>query len=354
VTLFTAVTDGAVVPGYKMFHALPQQRFAHRLPMTDVTEPSLSGFSSLAPQTFWVSTKPAPLAPARASRGVTVLPTQSSAASLAAATHQLLESMVGKRVPRLEKLRNQLQQHADIGTGFAQMEEAVHQLHEGMGALDFLGGRNGGDQAADFVQHGVALTTASEHLAGLAAAFTEANGVDAPVMRLLWIELVLESRSLHKRVRQGAVWLAQLDRDLRVRRTAASSDVTQRALGELSRRAQGLHERLQTVHRLCGHVRTLHGICEQLATQRGTLSATLQEKVLPARQRLHDALQPLLDAASYRTLVPEELMAAIETRHELQVALTQAGAEIIRLQASRDELASQLAAMEDKARRLFG
>jgi hypothetical protein len=322
--------------------------------MSDPTpDSSQSGFSSLSPQTFWVSTKEAPLPAPRPTRGVTVLPAQSSAASLAAATHQLLDSMVGKRVPRLEKLRKQLQQHANIGSGFAQMEEAVHKLHEGTAALDFLGGRNGGDKAADFVRHGAALTGASEHLAGLAAAFTEANGVDAPVMRLLWIELVLESRSLHKRVRQGAVWLAQLDRDLRTRRTATSSDVTQRALSELSRRAQGLHERLQTVHRLCGHVRTLHVVCEQLATQRGTLSATLQEKVLPARQGLHDALQPLLEAASYRTLVPEELMAAIEARHVLQVALTQAGAEIIQLQASRDALASQLVGMEEKALRLL-
>jgi hypothetical protein len=323
--------------------------------MTDLTpESSLSGFSSLTPQTFWISTSPAPLAPARPTRGVTVLPAQSSAASLAAATHQLLDSMVGKRVPRLEKLRNQLQQHADIGSGFAEMDGAVDKLHREMGALDFLRGRNGGGEAVEFVQQGAALRAASEHLAGLAAGFTEANGADGPVMRLLWIELVIESRSLHKRVRQGAHWLAQLDRDLRARRTAASADVTQRALGELSRRAQGLHERLQTVHRLCGHVRTLHVVCEQLATERRALAATLQDKVLPAREHLQAALQPLLDAASYRTLVPEELMAAIEARHVLQVALTQAGAEILRLRASRDELALQLAAMEDKARRLLG
>jgi hypothetical protein len=46
-------------------------------------------------------------------------------------------------------------------------------------------------------------------------------------------------------------------------------------------------------------------------------------------------------------------MAAIEARHELQVALTQAGAEIVRLLGSRDELASQLAGMEEKAGRLL-
>lgn len=320
--------------------------------MTDFpAESSLSGFSSLTPQTFWVSTSPTPL-PAKPSRGITVLPAQSSAASLAAATNHLLESMVGKRVPRLEKLRKQLLQHMDADDGFGELEQAVHMLHDAMGALDFLGGRNGGDQAVEFLQQGATLQGAAEQLATLASASAERSGVDSPVMRLLWIELVLESRSLHKRVRQGAHWLAQLDRDLRTRRAAVTTDVTQRALGELARRAQALHQRLQTVHRLCGHVRSVQGACEQLANQRTALSATLQDKVLPARDRLHQALQPLLDAASYRPLVPEELMVAIEARHALQVALTQAGAEIIRLQASRAQLLSQLAAMEEKAGRL--
>lgn len=318
--------------------------------MTDFAAES-TGFSSLTPQTFWVSTSPTPL-PSRPARVVTVLPAQSSAASLAAATQHLLESMVTKRVPRLEKLRLQLDR-AGLGAGLAEIEDAVHHLHQGMGALDFLGGRHGGDQASEFVEQGAALSAASERLATLATHFTERHAIEGPVARLVWIELVLESRSLHKRVRQGAHWMAQLDRDLRTRRAAAaSSDVTQRALGELSRRAQALHERLQMVHRLCGHVRSVHTVCEQLAGLRDALCATLQDKVLPARQQLHGALQPLLDAAAYRPLVPEELMAAIEARHELQVALTQAGAEIIRLQASRDELASQLAWMEDKARRL--
>lgn len=318
--------------------------------MTDFTGES-TGFSSLTPQTFWVSTSPTPLAPQRPPRVVTVLPAQSSAASLAAATQHLLESMVTKRVPRIEKLRVQLNQ-SGIGTDFAAIEEAIHRLHDDMGAVDFLGARSGGEKAVEFLEQGVALNASSNKLAKLAAAFAERDALEGPVARLLWIELVLESRSLHKRVRQGAHWMAQLDRDLRVRRNAAASEVTQRALDELTRRAQALHERLQTVHRLCGHVRTIHGVCEQLATLRTALCATLQGQVEPARQQLHAALQPLLHAAAYRPLVPEELMVAIEASHALQVALTQAGAEIVRLKASRDELTTQLAWVQEKIQRL--
>ena len=319
--------------------------------MTDSpSESTMSGLSSLTPQTFWVATSPSPIAP-KPTRVVTVLPAQSSAASLAAATHHLLDSMVSKRLPRIDKLRRQLQQ-SGLGAGLAEIDVAVRGLQDVVEALDFLGGRSGGEKAGEFVLQGAAFGTASERLTALAASFAERNTTEGPVVRLLWIELVLESRSLHKRVRQGAHWMAQLDRDLRVRRSAASSDVTQRALGELTRRAQALHERLQTVHRLCGHVRTVHGVCEQIATLRSELATTLNERVLPARLQLHEALQPLLEAAAYRPLVPEELMAAIEARHQLQVALTQAAAEVVRLLASRDELASLLAAMEEKATRL--
>jgi hypothetical protein len=319
--------------------------------MTDVPqESSLSGFSSLTPQTFWVATSPSPLA-SKPARVVTVLPAQSSAASLAAATHHLLDSMVSKRLPRIEKLRRQLQQ-SGLCDGLADVGAAMHRLHDTVEALDFLGGRSGGEKAGAFVQQGAALAAAFDQLAPVAASFAERNTVEGPVVRLLWIELVLESRSLHKRVRQGAHWMAQLDRDLRTRRSAASSDVTQRALGELTRRAQALHERLQTVHRLCGHVRSVHTVCEQIATLRADLATTLQDKVMPARQQLHEALQPLLEAAAYRPLVPEELMAAIEARHQLQVALTQATAEAVRLQSSRDEFEALLAAMAEKAARL--
>jgi hypothetical protein len=166
----------------------------------------------------------------------------------------------------------------------------------------------------------------------------------------VWIDLVLESGSLRKRVRQAARWLAEMDQDLVARRKGATSEVTARAIDELARRANGMHARLQNVHRLCGDARSVHTLCEQLARDRSALCATLQDKVRPACAALDEALQPLLHAAAYRALVPTELIGAIDAGHALQVVLTQAAAQILRLRADDDELVTQLAWMEEKSR----
>ena len=60
--------------------------------------------------------------------------------------------------------------------------------------------------------------------------------VGAPVERLVWMDLVVESGSLRKRVRQAAHWLAEMDHDLLQRRRGANSAVTLLAIDELARR----------------------------------------------------------------------------------------------------------------------
>ncbi|MDT4890454.1 hypothetical protein FQZ97_1272970 [compost metagenome] len=54
-------------------------------------------------------------------------------------------------------------------------------------------------------------------------------------------------------------------------------------------------------------------------------------------------------AAAYRPLVPEELLGAVEAHHEAQVCLAQAAAQLVHLRAGEQELAVQLAGMEEKA-----
>jgi hypothetical protein len=316
------------------------------LPMTDFTpDSSSSGYASLVPQGLWTAEEepPLPRAPAAAP--------QHSAASLAAAAQHLLDSLALKRVPRMDALRRQLQNVAS-GPSLDHIDAALAELQDDTAGLDFLAGRSGGERAPEFLQQCTELAAGAERLHLLAAAFAEHHSTQGPVSRLLWIELVLESGSLQKRVRQGAHWLAQMDKELNARRKAVTAEVSQRALEELARRGRLLHERLQTVHRLCGHARSVHTLSEQLARQRTALCATLQEKVRAGGERLQEALQPLIQAAAYRQLVPEELMAAIEARHAQQVALTQARAEITLLQAGSQELAAQLAWIEQKAARL--
>lgn len=310
--------------------------------MTDFMPESSFAPSSQLPQMVWGSDSEGTFEPPPPA-----MPAQRSAAALAAATHQLLEALVAKRVPRVDSLRRKLDQAKP--ESLRDIEHAASLLHAEMEALDFLAGRNGGEQAADFGRHAAVVIAATQRLAGVSSALIEGHAISGPVARLLWIELVLESDSLRKRVRQGAHWLAQMNRDLGHRRAAATAEVSQRALDELARRGTALHHRLHTVHRLCGHARSIHALCEQMAEQRNALCATLKEKVVPATARLDTALQPLMEAVSYRPLVPEELMAAIEAQHEMQVCLTQVAAQVVRLQAGDQELASQLANMEQKA-----
>lgn len=309
-----------------------------------------SGLPSTASPGFWESSRPAPLQEANAG-----LPPgralRRPAPALAADVNELLESMARKRVPRLDAVRARVAQ-ARPGMELGGIEQPLRSLHAATIALDFLAGRSGGAQSGDFLQQGAALVAALQALAALVAPFVEQHGSEAPVARLVWIDLVLESGSLHKRVRQGAHWLAEMDQDLLARRKGPNNEATLRAIEQLARRGAGMHDKLQTAHRLCRQARAVHKACEQIAAERSVLCRQLQREVLPACGELEQALQPLLHAAAYRALVPTELIGAIDARHTLQVALTQAAALVAHLRAGEQDVASQLADMADKARQL--
>ena len=270
------------------------------------------------------------------------------AAALAANINELLESMARKRVPRLDAVRARLQDARASGP-LAEVEAALLSLHAATNALDFLAGRSGGERAGEFLRQGEALATVIRGLGPRLGELLRHEAVGAPVTRLVWIDLVIESSSLRKRVRQGAQWLVEMEQDLLQRRKGANTDVTLRAIEELSRRGVAMHERLQAVHRLCTQARTVHTLSEKMAAERATLWAMVQDRVLPACAQLDEALQPLLHAAAYRALVPTELIGAIESSHVLQVDLTQAAAQIQRLRDGDTELTGQLAQMQEKA-----
>lgn len=299
-----------------------------------------------AAEPFWESTRAPTFPEQRAVDGG-----RRPAAALAADVNELLESMARKRVPRLDAVRERLQVSRAAGP-LTEVEDALHALHAATAGVDFLAGRSGGERAGEFLRQGEALAGALRTLGPRLGEFLQREAVGAPVTRLVWIDLVMESGSLRKRVRQAAQWLAEMDHDLLQRRKGGNTEVTLRAIDELARRGVAMHERLQAVHRLCNQARAIHGLSEEMAADRAALWATLQERVVPACGELDDALQPLLHAAAYRALVPTELVVAIDASHELQVSVTQAAAQIVRLRTRDQDLASQLAHMEDKARRL--
>jgi hypothetical protein len=298
----------------------------------------------------WESSRAAPLQEQRASRP-SARAQRRPAAALASDVSELLESMARKRVPRLDAVRKRLHE-GRAGLPLGEVERALQALHAATADVDFLAGRSGGERAGEFLRQGGALTEALRRLGPLLADFLQRESVGSPVTRMVWIDLVLESGSLRKRVRQAAQWLAEMDQDLLYRRRGANTAVTVHAIDELARRGVAMHERLQAVHRLCTQARAVHTFSERMAAERTALWGTLQDRVLPACRRLDEALHPLLHAASYRALVPTELIGAIEACHELQVGLTQGTAAIVRLEGGQQELSSQLALMEDKARRL--
>jgi hypothetical protein len=321
--------------------------------MTDfMPESAGAGPESSSPPDFWESTRSALLAepspaPSPAPRSARVA---RPAAALAADVHELLQSMARTRVPRLDAVRRKLRE-ARACMDLAAIAPSAQALQAATTALDFLDGRTGGERGADFLRQGEALQRAGRELSASLSTFLERQGIATPVARLVWIELVLESASLHKRVRQGAHWLVQMQKELQGQRRQAGAGVASRALDELARRSRAMHQRLHTVHRLCGDARRVHTLCEQLAAEHGALCTTLQARVQPALATLAYALEPLLEAAAYRALVPTELIAAIDAHHALQVELTRALAQIERLHDGNEELAGELASMEVLAAR---
>lgn len=314
--------------------------------MTDfLPESAWSESASSGGADYQDTSRPAPLLELRATR-----PSQRAqrrpAAALAANVNELLVSLARKRVPRLDAVRERLL--ARPGLPLAPVEDALHALHAATTALDFLAGRSGGERGKDFLRQGDALAAQGSRLNTVVTEFLHREAVQGPLARLNWIDLVVESASLRKRVRRGAHWLAEMDQDLVYRRRDAHNEVAVRAIEELSRRGVAMHERLHAVHRLCTQARAVHALSERVAVERSALCTVLQQRVLPAYERMDESVQPLLHAAAYRALVPTELVGAIDALHELQVVLTQAAAQILRLQDLDRELALQLAAMEDK------
>lgn len=314
--------------------------------MTDFISLSSIGDPSSFPEPPWAASAPPPRrqrpAPPRAP-----VPAR-SVATIAATVHQLLAGLSERRVPRVDQLRQQLQQ-AECGWDLRETTHALRALHDATGALDFLAGRGGQAKGEEFRQQGVTVGAAARRLGSAAMVFLGKQASDAAVARLLWIDLQLECHELEKRVRKGLGWVVDMEHELAQRQEAATAEVSQRALQELARRCQSLEDRLHLVNGLCGAARAARGLGQQVARQRTAVAASLQDKVRPRGLALQHALQPLLDAAGTRALEAAELLAAIDARHDLQVALTEAGADLLQLQSLQKELDAQLAWMEQKA-----
>jgi uncharacterized protein YukE len=272
-----------------------------------------------------------------------------SASSLASAVHQLLDAIRDRRVPAIESLRERLQQ-LEGRWAVRELAHALRALHDATGGIDFLATRGGERHAQVFRDQGDAVGAAARRLGNASAAFAGRQASDAAVARLLWLELQHEYRGLEKRVHRGLEWVVEMEDALQAGQAGASAEVSQRAAQQLVRRAQALEDRLHHARGLCGAARAARSLGAQVAAQRGALGNALQEKVRPRTLALQQTLQPLLEAAGRRPLEAAELLAAIDARHRLQVALTEAGAELIQLEALQHELATQLAWIERKAR----
>jgi hypothetical protein len=277
--------------------------------------------------------------------------TPSSAATLAAGVHQLLESLKRSRVPRLESLRTRLA-HAESGWNLPALDAALHALHEASEALDFLAPRGGAADAAAFRAQALAIGESARGLARAAQGFVASHATTGLLIRKLWTELKNEARSLEQRVQNGLQWLIDMEQDLEARAAETTVEVTRRALEELGRRGHVLENRLYRIQGVCGSARAAGTLADQLASHRAVLSRLLTDKVRPASAALEARLQPLLAAAGERQPEAAELLVAIEARHQLQVTLTQAAAELMQLDALHRELQAQLSWMERKAARV--
>ncbi|MCD6077888.1 MAG: hypothetical protein K0R89_1826 [Ramlibacter sp.] len=301
--------------------------------MTDYLQDSAR--SSLQPPPFatWSSTPAAsaPLAP------------RSSAASLASALNELLGGIQAERLPHLEALRVRLQEvHA--GNELAELQHCLKMVHDCASTLDVLSARAGGAAAEEFLQQVGQLAEATHHLTIVGGGFLQRHQPVSSIARAVCMGLKLESAALHERLQQGRRWLHDMEQDVIERRSSTSAEVIQMALRELARRGGMLQERLHQVDRLCGHARSALELAEQFYALRSALCDGLQRRVRPRSRRLHEVLRPLLQAGA-EAPQPAVLMAVVEARHELQVVLNEAGADMMRLRAFDRELAAHLSEM---------
>lgn len=296
-------------------------------------------------QGFWESTRYPSYLQSSATGGAQRQP----AAALIAAVTELADVIARKRAPRMDGLRVRLQR-SDGSRELGDLEVALRGLHRAAAELDVLAAREGESAAARLQDQCQVVRDAANRLWTTGAAVLARHTVDTPVARLLWIELMLESQAIEARVHQGREWLAGVEADLQARRAAAPPPVIQRALQQLERRGQGLHQRLQRLAALGASARSVHDECERLVGHRETLCRTLRDQVGPATTRLQESIVPL--AAVRAAQASRELVAVVDARHALQVALTQAAAEVQRLQLCEHEAALQLIALGQGTLRL--
>ena len=288
------------------------------------------------PYSDWSAGPTAPIPP---------LAPRHSAAALASSLNELLAGIAARRIPHLEALRLRLKAvHA--GTELAELQHCMRMVHDSASALDVLSARAGGDAAGQFLQQVSLLAETTHQLTLVGGSFLQRNQAASTVARAVCMGLQLEGAALGERVQQGFGWLHDMEQDVIARRSAATAEVSQLALRELARRGGQLQERLHAVDRLCGHARAALDLAEQFYALRASLCDMLQRRVRTRSRRLHEVLRPLLQLEA-GTPQAADLMAVVEARHDLQVVLTEAGADLARLRAYDRELQGHLAQMAE-------
>lgn len=262
-----------------------------------------------------------------------------SAASLAASVQRLLDSLVARRVPRIDGVRDALQRVRPLRE-MAEVVQALKALYAGAAQLDFLHAREGGERGAAFLQQSHVVTVDIQRLWVAGAAYFQRHGTGtAPTEADPRLER--ELRALDRRVRQGMQWLGAMEADLAVRRAASTAEVALRALDELKRRGRLLRQRLQVIEGLVHHTGGALAAAAELSAGHAVFAETLRSRVAPATRRLHAGLQALQDGAGPPGAA--QLLGLVDAAHELQVGLTQAGADVQRLHQADQELGSHLA-----------
>lgn len=268
---------------------------------------------------------------------------RTSAAALASSLNELLAGIAARRIPHLDALRCRLQEvHA--GTELAELQHCLKIVQDSASGLDVLSARASGEPAEQFMQQVASLAENTHQLTLVGGSFLQRNQPVSSVARAVCMGLKLESAALGERVQQGMRWLQEMEQDVIERRNAATAEVSQLALRELARRGGVLQDRLRQVDALCGHARSALELAEQFYALRAALCDMLQRRVRPRSRRLHEVLRPLLQLDA-RPPQAAELMAVVDAQHELQVVLTEAGADMGRLRACDGELMAHLTEM---------
>ncbi|RYY98349.1 MAG: hypothetical protein EOO24_18635, partial [Comamonadaceae bacterium] len=201
------------------------------------------------------------------------------AASMVLEVGKRLDQLVSHRVPRLEQLCDDLQQHAGNWNGAA-LERALVAHGAALAALDFAllvapGLRAGPLERheAAFRRQAAAVADCTEVTWGAVKDFVEYSARESVEAEALVSDFVMEARGIQRQAGEARNTAAALVADVHAREAEASVDESRRAWASLALKASALLQRVARLEEVCATSHRVQSSTYRIRDERAALVA---------------------------------------------------------------------------------